>query len=165
MLGSNSSTYSNAEQDSIKFQRYTLTPIEDMIAQELGLKLINTYNESDTYFEFSPDTIKLASSKEKSETISLLKREGIITPNEAREYYNLQSKDNGDELIIQINTAPQTLVEEQMEASITNTNVESVTEVKEEEVLPKETEDNSEVEELKRAIQQLKSDIGRLKKK
>ncbi len=157
--GSGTTTYANAEQDSIKFQRYTLAPIEELLVQELGLKLINFYNESDTFFEFAPDNVKSVSFADKASVITQLKREGIITPNEAREYYNKTSVDNGDELIIQINTAPQNLVEEQMEATIDQTKKPEPAPVTE---APVESKDD--VEEMKRALHKLKSEIGRLKK-
>lgn len=170
MLGSANSTYSNAEQDSIKFQRYTMQPIQDMLAQELSLKLINPFNQNDTFFEFSPDLIKLTSSKERAETISLLKRDGIITPNEAREYYNKTAKENGDELVIQINTAPQNLVEEKMELeneAVTKSNNEpSVTESNN--VTNSNNEENEdrsiEIAKLEKKIHKLSSDLGRLTK-
>lgn len=158
--GTSTTTYSNAEQDSIKFQRYTLAPIEEMFAQELGLKLINFYNESDTFFEFVTDNVKSVSFADKANVISQLKREGIITPNEAREYYDKNAMPNGDELIIQINTAPQNLVEEQMEASIEQT---KTPEPAPEPVVEK-PDDEDQIEDLKRSIHKLKSQIGRLKK-
>jgi len=85
MLGDNSSTYANAEQDNIKFRETSLKPTEKMVEQELGIKLINFYSTTETFFQFFSESIDLSSAKDKADLISQLKREGIITPNEARE--------------------------------------------------------------------------------
>jgi len=98
MLGSVESTYTNAEQLALIYNRFTMNPIFEMIAQEMTLKLIPKYSRSKQKLEFYPDSLKLASSKEKAETISLLKNTGIITANESRAYYGMQKVTGGDEI-------------------------------------------------------------------
>ena len=96
MLGSVESTYANAEQLALIYNRFTMNPIFEMIAQEMTLKLIPKYSRSKQKLEFYSDSLKLASSKEKAETVSLLKNTGIITANESREYYGMQKIAGGD---------------------------------------------------------------------
>ncbi len=99
MLGTTDSTYSNAEQHALMYQRYTINPMYEMISQELETKLIPRHSKSKQSFAFVPDNLKLASSKEKAETVSLLKNTGIITPNEGREFYGLPKVPGADELV------------------------------------------------------------------
>lgn len=170
MIGDTNSKYSNAEQDSKKFNEDTMIPIQKMIAQELTLKLVPSYLENNTFFEFSPDPIKLSSAKDQSEIITQLKLNGIITANESREYYNLNKIKGGDELVIQLNTAPQSLVKEKMESEIKQINKPepqptNSTNLNEEKETEKDnTRNDSEVNELRKIIQKLSSDIGRIKK-
>ena len=96
MLGDTSATYSNAEQLSLIYQQYTINPIYTLIEEEMSLKLIPYHKQSKQRFEFAPDTLKLASNKERAETISLLKNSSIITVNEGREYYGKPKITGGD---------------------------------------------------------------------
>lgn len=98
MLGDVTATYANAESLALIFQRYTINPLYEMVAQELSTKLIPRHNKSKQKLEFVPETLKLASSKERAETVSLLKNTGIITANESREYYGLPKLKGADEL-------------------------------------------------------------------
>jgi hypothetical protein len=69
-----------------------------MIDQEVTAKLIPKYKRSKEVIKFKNDSLKLASNKERAETLSLLKNSSIITPNEAREFYGLPKLDGADEL-------------------------------------------------------------------
>ena len=105
MLGTSDLSYNNTESLAMTFQRFTIQPLLDHIDQELSIKLIPSYKRAKEVIKFVPDTLKLASNKEKAETLSLLTNTGIITPNEAREFYGFKKMDGGDELNIQTNEA------------------------------------------------------------
>ncbi len=91
LLGIGEQKYSNAETANIAFQNYTINPILTALSQELTNKIIPSYlNEK---IEFKPTPLKYASSKEKSETLSLLRNSCIITSNEARSFYDLPDID------------------------------------------------------------------------
>lgn len=154
MLGSVESTYTNAEQLALIYNNYTMQPIFEMISQELSLKLIPRYNRTKQRLEFYVDTLKLASSKEKAETVSLLKNTGIVTANESREYYGLQKMDGGDIL-----GEPETEVGDEVQApkNTDETNVAPAT--------PETTsKDIRSAEVINLEIHKLKSELGRVEK-
>lgn len=150
MVANTEAKYANAEQESLNFQQITLLPYFDMIDQEMSLKLIPYFSIRKSFLQFTPDRFRLTTSKERSETISLLTNTGIMTPNEARELYGLKKLHNGNELITE--------------------------QVKHEKQAPKNTKDTNPVkgtvaglkrsnnpENIEKEIQQLKSYLGRLK--
>lgn len=154
MLGSVESTYTNAEQLALIYNNYTMQPIFEMIAQEMSIKLIPKYNRTKQKLEFYVDSLKLASSKEKAETVSLLTNTGIVTPNESREYYGLSKKDGGDELMSADNE-----VGDEVEApkNTDDTNVDEGT--------PETpSKDIRSIEDIDLEIHKLKSARGRLEK-
>ena len=87
ILGIGEQKYSNAEQANIAFQNYTIAPILRAIGEELSAKLLPVYSK-DT-IEFRPSPLQYASADEKSKALSLLRNTSIITPNEARTFYDL----------------------------------------------------------------------------
>ena len=88
----------DAEQNALWFQQYSVSPLYDLIEQEMSLKLIPVYKQSKQRTQFKPNSIKLSSNKEKADTLSLLKNSSIVTPNEAREFYGYKSLPGGDKL-------------------------------------------------------------------
>lgn len=96
MLGTSDLSYNNAESNALMFQNYTLLPILSNIEQEMTLKLVPKGNSS---LKFLVDTLKMTTTKEKSDSLSLLVNTGIFTSNEARRAYGLTSITGGDELI------------------------------------------------------------------
>jgi len=94
MLGTADLSYNNAESNGLMFSNYTIQPLLSMIEQELTDKL----SKNNHKFEFRTNSIRLSSSQEKGQTLSLLNNTGIITANEARSFYNLPSIQGGDEL-------------------------------------------------------------------
>jgi len=97
MLGTADATYQNAEQQALIYTQFTINPILEMIAQEMSMKLIPTWRNSEK-LEFRADRFKLTPSKERAETVSLLNNTGIITSNEARELYGYKKLPGGDKL-------------------------------------------------------------------
>jgi len=95
MLGTSDLSYNNAESNALAFQNFTIKPILRNIEQELTLKLTDPRQEDKIIFLV--DTLELASSKEKADSLSLLVNTQIFTPNEARKKYGLTSIKGGDE--------------------------------------------------------------------
>lgn len=84
-------TYNNSESQSLIFQNYTINPLLRGIEQEMSIKLGET-------LKFQVDSIKQASTKEKSDSLSLLVNTGILTPNESRKHFGLPAIKGGDEI-------------------------------------------------------------------
>lgn len=152
MVTNTESKYSNAEQESLNFQQITLAPYFDMIDQEMSLKLIPKYSSRNTYLRFAPDRFRLTTSKERSETISLLTNTGIMTPNEAREHYGLRKIDGGNEL-----KSEGTLLGKEKQAP-KNTNDTNPTPGTLQDLNAKRS-----IEDMEKEIQRLRSHIGRIK--
>ena len=149
LLGIGEQKYSNAEQANISFQNYTISPIMAAISQELTRSLLPTGEEK---IVFRPSPLKYASSKEKSESLSLLRNSSIITTNEARVFYDLPPLDNGDKL------------KEEVDAQ----NAQPVTsEIGDEQQAPKDTDfqEQNPMDRSRKEINDLRSEIGRLKAK
>lgn len=96
MISSTATKYSNAEQQALMYNNYTIQPILINLQEELTLKLLSIRNTNK--YQFKVDTIAMSDSKSKADSISLLTNTGIITPNEARKYYGLPAVAGGDEL-------------------------------------------------------------------
>ena len=97
MLGTSDLSYNNAEQNALTYHRFTINPILRNIEQELSLKLIGTKRRDKLLF--ITDSLALASTKEKSDSLSLLVNTQIMTPNEARKKYGLPPITGGDKFI------------------------------------------------------------------
>jgi len=98
LLGSQEQSYNNLTVLSLGFFNFTIKPILDMMCDELSSKLVPYYAKAKEVIYYETDTIRMSAPKEKAETVSLLVNTGIITPNEAREYYSKTKMDGGDEL-------------------------------------------------------------------
>lgn len=157
LLGVMDTTYSNTEQLSLIYQRYTLTPLYSMIEQELTLKLIIGSRKNKIYAEFESDALLNATAADKADVITKLTEKGVITLNEARRKYNLKDKEGLDEVILPLNLAPMELHKEVL------TPAEPVAPVKE--VPPIETsQKKGENEEILQQVHKLQSEVGRMKK-
>jgi len=98
ILGTSDLSYNNTESLFTGFVRFTITPILENIAQEMSLKLIPSYRKNKETIKYVNDSLKLATNKERAESLSLLVNTGIVTPNEAREHYGLSKLDGADNL-------------------------------------------------------------------
>jgi HK97 family phage portal protein len=157
MIGQMDATYNNTEQLALIFQRQTLQPIFVSIQQELSLKLIPSRYQGVRMLEFTPNPLKMATARDKAETMALLKREGAITPNEVREEYGLIKIDGLDEITLPLNIAPLGLHKEVL---IPVEPEPMETEVIEEDpqMQPEQSEDET------RELHKVKSELGRVKK-
>ena len=145
MLGDISSTYANTEQLALIYQRFTLNPMFEAIQQELSLKLIPERNQGSRKLEFVPNLLKMATSRDKAETLAILKREGIMTPNEVREEYGYTKNDGGDEITLPLNIAGSKLHDEVLK--------------------PKEDTQMPPAQSLSKENSDLRAELGRMKKR
>ncbi len=144
MLGDISSTYANTEQLALIYQRFTLNPMFEAIQQELSLKLIPTRNQSTRKLEFVPNLLKMATARDKAETLAILKREGVMTPNEVREEYGYSKNVGGDEITLPLNIANEKLHKEVL--------------------TPKEDTQKQPAQSLSKENSDLRAELGRIKK-
>jgi len=118
LLGDVSATYANAEQLSLTYQEFTISPIYSNIEQEISLKLLH---DDSLKFEFVPDLSKMATSRDRAETQALLKRDGIYSANELRAKNGDMPIKGGDEITLPLNTAPISQHEKQISDTPTPT--------------------------------------------
>ena len=111
LLGDVSATYANAEQLSLTYQEFTISPIYSNIEQEINLKLLH---DDSLKFEFVPDLSKMATSRDRAETQAVYKREGIYSANELRAKNGDSPVNGGEEITLPLNTAPISQHKEQL---------------------------------------------------
>lgn len=98
-------TYSNVEQQNLSFAQHTIAPIIALIEQELNAKLFSDRNKND-FVEFNMDGLQRGDFLSRMEGLSRAVNSALYTPNEARAYLNMPSRDGGDVLMIQGATVP-----------------------------------------------------------
>lgn len=97
-------TYSNVEQQDLNYVKHTISPLLEMIEQEMNAKLISTRNTN--FIEFALDGLLRADFKSRMEGMAHAIHAALITPNEARALENREPLEGGDELYIQAATVP-----------------------------------------------------------
>lgn len=105
-LGDSAVKYSNVEFMGIEFLQDTMAPIASKFETEYTNKSFQLSTEQDLYCEFNLDAYLRADSISKAESISKQVQNALMTPNEGRKLYNLDSKEGGDDLLIQGATIP-----------------------------------------------------------
>ena len=93
-------TFSNVEQQNIAFTQHTMTPIVELIEQEMNAKLFGDRNISNSV-EFALDGLMRGDFKTRMEGMARAVQTGMLTPNEARALENRPAKEGGDELYVQ----------------------------------------------------------------
>lgn len=105
------SSYSNSEMQQLSFYVDTLQFILKHYEEETTYKLLsNKQLEEGNFLKYNERGLLRADSKTQMETLSTAVNNGIYTPNEAREYSDLPSKEGGDILICNGNYIPITKV-------------------------------------------------------
>jgi HK97 family phage portal protein len=113
-LGDSAIKYSNVEFMGIEFLQDTMAPIASKFETEYTNKSFQLSTEQDLYCEFNLDAYLRADSISKAESISKQVQNALMTPNEGRKLYNLDSKEGGDELFIQGATVPLSMQKEML---------------------------------------------------
>lgn len=108
-------TFSNIEHQAIAFLQDTMTPILSKIEGEFTYK---TLSEDDMYWEFNMDAYLRADSKARAEMMRTTVQNAGMSSNEWREKMNLDMRDGGDELYIQRNMIPVSMLPRLIEAEL-----------------------------------------------
>jgi len=108
------SSYSNSEVQQLSFYIDTLQYILKQYEEEITYKLLDTNLINQGYFfKFNEGAILRSDMKTQSECLTSYVNNGIYTPNEAREFLNLPSKEGGDILLCNGNYMPISMAGEQ----------------------------------------------------
>jgi len=97
-------TFSNTEQQDLHFVKHTIKRWIEQAEQEMNLKLFG--RGSSQYVNFNIDGLLRGDFRTRMEAHATSIQNGIRTPNEVRELENLESKPEGDRLMIQGATVP-----------------------------------------------------------
>tara|TARA_R100001594_G_scaffold87739_1_gene122061 strand:- start:357 stop:1643 length:1287 start_codon:yes stop_codon:yes gene_type:complete len=106
VMSLDAATYSNIEQQSLEFVKYTLYPYLRNWEQELNKKLFKENEKSRMYCEFKVDGLLRGDSKSRSEFYRTLWNLGVISQNEIRRFENLNAIEGGDKYYIPLNMTP-----------------------------------------------------------
>ncbi len=110
------SSYSNSEMQQLSFYVDTELFILKQYEEELNYKVLEDYEIDQGYFyKFNEKVILRTDSKTQMETLSKAVNNGIYSPNEAREYLDKPAKEGGDQLVMNGNYIPITMVGSQYE--------------------------------------------------
>lgn len=104
-IGQGSSTYGNAQEDTIKFLTVCLNQYIRIIEESLNTYLLKESEKSDYFFEFKTSEMLKVSQEQKINYLSNGIESGIYTINEARAELNLERKEGSDILLIPSNLA------------------------------------------------------------
>ena len=102
MLGDYSaSSYQSLEQQALEFETMTMEPVMAQYAQELGRKLLTSYQRaSGLHYTFDRDSLRQADTATRGEYYFKMVRSAGLTPNEFRQSSGLPPRDGGDQLYI-----------------------------------------------------------------
>lgn len=101
------SSYANSEMQQLSFYVDTELFILKQYEEELNYKLLTDSEIKEGYFfKFNEKVILRTDSKSQMESLSKAVNNGIYTPNEARSYLDMPSKEGGDVLVMNGNYIP-----------------------------------------------------------
>lgn len=108
------SSYANSEMQQLAFLVDTMSYRLKMYEEEINGKVLMPEEEEGQYFyKFNEKAILRTDSQTQMENLSKAVNNGIYTPNEAREYLDMPSREGGDVLMVNGNYIPITQVGEQ----------------------------------------------------
>ena len=108
------SSYASAEAQNLTFYVDTLLYILKQYEEEITFKILSSQMINKGYFfKFNVNTILRADIKTQMEALAKGINNAIYTPNEARAFLDLPSKEGGDSLLINGNYMPATMAGEQ----------------------------------------------------
>jgi HK97 family phage portal protein len=97
------STYSNIEQQSLEFTKYSLQPYLVNIEQELNKKLLPEKDQSKYYLKFRTAELLRADANSRSDYYRKMFEVGALSPNEIRNMEDMNKIENGDEHFVPLN--------------------------------------------------------------
>lgn len=99
-------TFSNTEQEDLRFVKHTLHGYARQIEQELGLKLLGRTKFGSRFIRFNMDGLMRGDLKSRMDAHAAAIQNGVLTPNEVREMEKRAPLEGGDKLFIQGATVP-----------------------------------------------------------
>ena len=99
------STYSNIEQQSLEFAKYSLTPYLANWEQELNRKLLADREQSTHFFKFQTNELLRSDANSRADYYRKLFEIGALSPNEIRTMEHLNKIKNGDDHFVPLNLA------------------------------------------------------------
>ncbi|MBC2067019.1 phage portal protein [Listeria booriae] len=102
----------SAEQANLEYLQTTLYPLFSSIGSEMEFKLIPHPERKYTDIGFNVDRLLEFDPQTKLKIITGLKKDGIITPNEARKKYGYKPVEDGDKLLVSLNNTTLTNLED-----------------------------------------------------
>lgn len=98
-------TYSNVEQQNLSFAQQTISPLVELIEQEMNAKLFGARNSAN-YVEFNLNGLLRGDFATRMDGLARAINTALLTPNEARSLENYPPLKHGDDLLIQGATVP-----------------------------------------------------------
>lgn len=109
-------TYTNSEQAGLWFAQHTITPIA--VDYERTAKKLFVPGEQDHYIKFNVDAILRGDYMTRTQGYSTLISSGVLSPNEARAFEDLDPYDGGDEYLIPLNMITSSQLQADSEANV-----------------------------------------------
>lgn len=97
-------TYTNSEQAGLWFAQNTILPI--CVETERSLRKLFVNGEEDYYVKFNVDAALRGDYTTRTQGYSVLINCGVLSPNEARSFEDMDPYEGGDEYRLPLNTAP-----------------------------------------------------------
>lgn len=97
-------TYTNAEQAGLWLSQHTVAPI--CVDTERAVRKLFVSGEENHYVKFNIDAVLRGDYTSRTQGYSVLINCGVISPNEARAFEDLDPYEGGDEYRLPLNTAP-----------------------------------------------------------
>jgi len=99
------STYSNIEQQSLEFNKFSLQPILVNWEQELNRKLLSTKEQSTHFCKFRTNELLRSDANSRADYYTKLFNVGALSPNDIRsmEDMNKLEKEGGDDYYVPLN--------------------------------------------------------------
>jgi len=109
-------SYSSMEQSSANYALQSIAPYATNFQQEINIKLLNP--KQGEYCRFNLEALIRADAVAKADSLSKLVNGGVLTQNEAREFYDRNKIEQADSLLFPLNSVPQEWVKDYYEAKI-----------------------------------------------
>ena len=97
------STYSNIEQQSLEFTKYSLQPYLVNIEQELNRKLISERDQGKCFIKFKVNELLRADANSRGDYYRKMFEVGALSPNEIRHMEDMNNIESGDEHYVPLN--------------------------------------------------------------
>ena len=97
------STYSNIEQQSLEFAKYSLTPYLINWEQELNRKLLSTKEQNTHFCKFRTNELLRGDVNSRADYYTKLFNVGALSPNDIRTMEDMNKVENGDDYFVPLN--------------------------------------------------------------